>query len=365
MQTKRKSPLKLGFIGLGGVAQEHLRASIHSKQVEVVAGVDIDRGRVSNTASEYGFKPYADHKDMIANEALDGVCVLTPAGWHRPIVEDVCAAGLSVFCEKPLAVTLEDARAIQEAVSDAELIGQFGASYRFLPAMIMARDLISHGTIGEVRLCLELAIGGAGVDAVIPLSEAHYPIGGPGGTGMGLVDHGVHLIDAFTWLTGKRVEHVFGKANIAGNAPLPESIMLFLEGNTLGQLIYDEGTYSPALPAEGVFSEGAGWNVHGFIPEGQFDQYPCVFSIHGSKGALRIYPYANILIEAGPEGLINHRLSAIPQPNHFRDQIDAFAHAIRTGELIGASIDDGVSAALVLDGVYRSMESGRLEPVMR
>lgn len=352
--------LKAGLVGLGGVAQEHMRGYALSDRVEITAGADIDETRANDAAGRYNFTPYLDYQEMIDNEALDIICVLTPPALHRPVVEAAAAAGIHILCEKPLAPSMDDAEAMRRVLDQADVCFLFGASYRHLPAMQRARSMIAEGAIGKPRLLIETLIGGRGADKAKTLSDIHYPVGGPGGTPMGLVDHGIHMIDAFPWLTGSPVVSAVGFGNIAGREPVPEAATLQMANGAIGQLIYDEGTVSLSAPTEGVFTEGAGWNVNGFTPAGGWDAHPCVLHIYGDAAALRIYPYANVLYHATPQALHNVSLPALPVPNHFRAQIDTLAASINDGAALAASLDDGVQSLKALLAIYESADEKRV-----
>ncbi|GLQ21299.1 hypothetical protein GCM10007854_22540 [Algimonas porphyrae] len=350
------------MVGLGGVAQEHMRGIAASDRLVLAAGADINSDRASKSAADYGLKPYSDVTSMIANEALDGILVLTPPQFHLPVIKVAMNAGLPVLCEKPLAASRSDAEAIRNIVLQTGRAFQFGASYRFLPAIREAREIVQSGALGVIRCCSESLIGGQGAEAVESLSPVHYPEGGPGGTPMGLVDHGVHLIDAISWITGLAPTSVFGRGNISGDHPLAESVLMTLERGALVSLSYDEGTFGLSLPGSGVFTEGAGWNVDGFVSAGSYDAYPCILTIHGSDGALRIYPYANRLYHADADGLRQVPVDPLPNPNHFRLQAEEFGRAIRGEAQPGwaAGLDDGLAALDAVLGVYESQKSGRV-----
>ena len=82
--TKRK--LCVGLVGLGGVGSIHLEAYRDSSVIELVAAAEIDDAKRANLQARYGFRPYADFRQMLRDEALDLVCVATPVGhsfvWH-------------------------------------------------------------------------------------------------------------------------------------------------------------------------------------------------------------------------------------------------------------------------------------------
>ncbi|MBW2370706.1 MAG: Gfo/Idh/MocA family oxidoreductase, partial [Deltaproteobacteria bacterium] len=208
--------VKVGLIGLGNIADLHLPAYRGVKNIEVVAGVEINPDRRSAMANQWGFRGYADIGTMLEKENLDIACILTPASLHRAHTEQVAAAGVHILCEKPIAVTLEDANAMISAGSTAGVKFFYGSSYRSLPACIKAKEMIEAGLLGDIVLITESYVGGNGPDDWQDLGPHHYPIGGPGGGGLGLVDHGIHMVDLFPWFAGTRVNTVFGKGNYSG-----------------------------------------------------------------------------------------------------------------------------------------------------
>jgi predicted dehydrogenase len=286
--------------------------------------------------------------------------VLTPTASHAGLAIAAAGAGVHVLCEKPLATSLEEAEAMINACAGAGVRLAYGASYRFLPAVAQARALIAAGAVGDVVLMREAAIGGAGPEARVALPPAHYPPGGPGGSPMGLVDHGIHLIDAFAWISGARVVGAFGRGNIAGARMRPEHLMLDFDNGALGCLTYDEGVFSTDLPAEGMFSWGASWDADGYHPGGGWAAHPGSIHVHGTRGALRIFHYANALFLTDAAGCRQIALSGEPAPAHFARQIDAFAEDIAAGRAPGCPGEDGLAALRVLHAAYRSAEQERL-----
>jgi len=318
--------LRVGLIGLGEVGRAHLEAYRMTDRVEVAAIADPDEERWRD--ADPGLPLYTDAARMMAREDLDLVCVLTPPATHEPLVRLAAARHLHVLCEKPLSLSLESCDRMIEACEQAGVRLFYGASYRHLPALVAARDLIRAGAIGAVRVLRESVIGGAGAAHQTMLSPAHYPAGGPGGGSMGLMDHGIHLADLFTWLTGSSVVSAYGVGNRTGTAPGPEYLTMRLANGALGSLLYDEGTFASDLPPEGQFSWGAAWGAAGYAPGGGWDPQPGCVYIHGAAGSLRAFHYANILFLNDAQGLRQIPLSGRAAPGHFASQIEVFADEI-------------------------------------
>jgi predicted dehydrogenase len=344
--------LKVGLAGLGEVGAVHLGACLASDRIEVVAMADTDPARLAAAAAPPFVRRYADAGAMLAGEALDILCVLTPPLSHEALVLAGAARGAHVLCEKPMALDLAACNRMIAACAATGVRLHYGASYRFLPALRQARALIAAGAIGEVRLLRESVVGGAGAARQIALPESHYPRGGPGGSPMGLVDHGVHLADLFAWLTGSEVVSAAGHGNRTG-APLgPEHLTLRLANGALGSLLYDEGTFYTDLPGEGLFSRGASWGADGYRQGGGWEEHPGAVHIHGSRGALRAFHYANALVLSDADGIRQVPLDGRAAPGHFTTQIEAFAEEIVSGGPASCPPEAGAAALRAVLAAY-------------
>ena len=345
---------RVGLIGLGEVGIIHLEAYAASERIEVVAITDIDIARHGNIPISPDVAVYDSHLTLLQNEHLDIVCVLTPAATHCVIAMDCADVGVPTLCEKPLAHALEDAKKMRGYFSKANVPLFYGSSYRHLPAIRAARDIIASGVIGSVKLIREFIAGGRGPNAQRPYSVVHYPEGYPGGTGMGLVDHGIHLLDIMPWLLDSPVTAAWGRGNRTGEPLTTEFATLQFANGAIGQLIYEDGSWTTALPTEGLFSKGAGWDFAGPVPPGQWDREPATIHVHGTLGALRICHYANALFLNDATGVREIKLAGEPAPAHFRHQIEAFAADLTRGNPPSSSVDDGIKALEILENIYLS-----------
>ena len=169
---------------------------------------------------------------------------------------------------------------------------------------------------------------------------------------MGLADHGIHLIDVFGWLMGSRVRTSTGRGNVSGQPALPEHLHMTFENNAIGQLVYDEGTLPTDLPTEGMFSDGDGWDVDGFVRAGNWTKYPSCIHVYGTKASLRIFHYANFLVRVDNTGIRRVPLQGSPSPFHFATQIDQFADDIQSGRPASTPGSVGYEALRVMLSAY-------------
>jgi predicted dehydrogenase len=350
--------LRVGLIGLGQISEIHLEAYRDLKQIEIVAAAELREKRLSAMTEKWGFKGYSDYNVMLEKEDLDIICILVPARAHREIVEAVAKQKVNILCEKPLALTVEDAIAMDKTCRREKVKLCYGSSYRWLDPCKKAKKLIEEGILGKINLLFEMYVGGKGFENFQDLGDHHYPIGSPGGGGMGLMDHGIHLIDIFMWLIDNDVEYVMGRGNFSGKPPHTEFLTLIFKNEAIGQLLYNEATFSSDLPYEGMFSWGGSWDIGGdFRLEGSWVNHPGNIRIHGEKGALRVYYYANKLFFFS-EGIRKPiKVEDNPIPSNFTRQMESFVNHILEDTHPEVTALDGIKALKVLEAAYKSFET--------
>ena len=345
---------RIGIIGLGGVAQAHLHAFAALEFLNIISVCDVRTEAAEAVAEKYNAKAFNDYHKLLENGDIELALVLTPASTHREIVEAVASAGIHVFCEKPIAVTLEDGEAMVAACKNAGVKLFYGSCYRYLPAIKKAQELIQAGTIGEIQLMTEQLIGGKGFDAYSELAPIHYPLGGPGGPGMGIVDHGIHLIDIFSWFTDSNIIRVQGNGQISGAPATSEFMIMEFANGAMGNLIYNAATYSTCLPNEGMFSGGQGWLVDGTVAEaGHWENEPGSISVYGTTGSLRIFHYTNALFLNTGTGLQRVELNGRPAFGHFATQLEDCACAIDENREPSVTGEDALRALKAMLEIYQ------------
>ena len=108
--------LRTGVIGCGGLGPSEAKISHEMEGVELVGVVDVNIESAQAVADEHGVKAFSNHGDLL-DEKLDAVLVVTPTATHREICVEAANAGVAVFCEKPMALKLEDCDAMIDAAS--------------------------------------------------------------------------------------------------------------------------------------------------------------------------------------------------------------------------------------------------------
>ena len=347
-------PIRIGFIGLGGVALAHWEAYRNEPWVKLVSVCDLRPEVVEHFCTESGAQGFSDVAEMLDFGGIDLALVLTPARTHRALCEQVAQAGVHVFCEKPMALNREDAQAILNRCDCAGVQFFYGSCYRYLPAVAKAREMILEGVIGNVKLMNEQLAGGMGPDHYHDYGPAHYPTGGPGGPGAGLVDHGVHLIDIMPWICGTEIVEVSGSAVLSGDEPAVEHMIMQMANGAQGHLLYYSASWFTELAGEGHMSEGLTWAIDGsFKAPGEVDPHPGFINVFGDRGSLRIYHYANAVYLNNDEGTSKIPLQGRATPGHFATQLEDCAQAIFTGNAPLVTGNDGLKALDHVLSIYR------------
>ncbi len=143
--------VRLGFVGTGMVANRQMRQARQVPGLEVVAAADINRQVLDEFCERHGIaRRYLSYEKMLAEEELDAVTVALPPYLHAPATIAALEAGLHVICEKPMALSSAEARAMVRAAKKAGRV--LGVYYRrrFSPGAVAVRRLIERGRLGKV-----------------------------------------------------------------------------------------------------------------------------------------------------------------------------------------------------------------------
>jgi predicted dehydrogenase len=229
--------ITLGFIGLGakgydGVWGALLPSFIENKDCQVLAVCDVDSrylGRAKKFVDQkYGntdCQTYTDYGDMLIRDDIDAVVIATPDHWHAFQAIDACKYGKDVYCEKPLSLTIPEARAMVNAARKYNRVFQTGSQSRSNSRLRFNCEAIKSGRLGKIK-SISAACGGPpvyynhpaeptpdhidwdrwiGPSVYRPFSGALHPCGfrsivGYGGGG--IADWGAHHFDLVQWALG-------------------------------------------------------------------------------------------------------------------------------------------------------------------
>ncbi|MFA7117315.1 MAG: Gfo/Idh/MocA family oxidoreductase [Sphaerochaetaceae bacterium] len=197
--------LKCGVIGLGRLGSRHasnLMASI--PEAELVAVSDVSQEALDRFTETFPkVCAYLDYNLLLADKEIEAVIIASPTSMHAPLLQAAILAGKKVFCEKPLAMKLEEAKKLQKLVDERQAFVQLGFMRRFDSGYAQAKKRIDSGEIGK-----PVSILAIGRDPGCPPLEFAKHSGGL------IIDMAIHDIDLCRWFFGCEVTEVYAKGGV-------------------------------------------------------------------------------------------------------------------------------------------------------
>lgn len=144
--------VKVGFIGCGGIAQRHLRNTGKIPEAEVVAACDTNKEAVEKVGMSYHCSTFTDYHEMVRKIKLDAVIITVPPFAHSDEVQLAAKKNIHIFIEKPIALNIDLAREMVEAVEKYKVKSQVGFMWRFSPVIEELKEMIDLGRAGQPGL---------------------------------------------------------------------------------------------------------------------------------------------------------------------------------------------------------------------
>ncbi|MFI6068695.1 Gfo/Idh/MocA family protein [Micromonospora sp. NPDC051227] len=340
-----------------------------------------DTAKVADAADTLGWDAYTtDWRDLINRDDIDVVDICTPGDSHAEIALAALAAGKHVLCEKPLANSVEEARAMTAAADVARAAGvrsMCGFNYRRVPAVTMMRQLVADGRLGVIRHVRATYLQDWIVDPQFPLVwRLQKDRAGSGALG----DIGAHIIDLTQFVTGQRISGVSAVTEtFVKERPLPaesSGLAASVDGHTAptGTVTVDDAAVFVARLDGGAL---ATYEASRFATG---RKNALRVEINGSLGSvvfdlerlneLEFYDATRPAVEQGFSRILvtegeHPYMSAWWPPGHiigyehsFTHEMRDFIEAVATGVDPTPSFADALQVQLVLDAVARSAELG-------
>ena len=270
--------LGVGLIGTGFMGRAHALAFHNARttfdlpfNLKLIALADADAARAQQCAASWGFEgSHGDWQQLICDPAVNLVAITTPNLLHFPMAMAALEAGKAVYCEKPLAVSLAQAREMQEAARKAGVVTRVGYNYQHNPIIGLAKQMINSGELGRiVSFQGEFSEDFMG-DGLSPWTwrceEAH--------AGGALADLGSHLLAMARYLLGDVEAVCADSQTVHPQRPVApgseERRAISIDDQTYALLRFANG-------ARGTF--GSSWLKHGY-------KNHLSFEIGGTEGTL-------------------------------------------------------------------------------
>jgi len=203
--------MRIGLVGVGRIGALHAATLAGLDNVEDVVVADLDPARARAVAKELGIDSLPD-VDALFRAGLDGLAICAPTGAHAELIGRALDAGLTTFCEKPLAPDLPATRSIADRATGGEAQLQMGFQRRFDPGFRAARDAVSSGRLGWIHTIR------ANTGDAAPPPASYIP-----SSGGFFRDCSIHDIDAVRFVSGREVVRVYAVGENRGDAFFAES----------------------------------------------------------------------------------------------------------------------------------------------
>ncbi len=320
-----------GIIGCGTVAgYGHIPAMVGDTDTECTALADIDPARLQYFKERYAVPHcFTDYHDLLAMDEIEYVTVAVRVEDHYRIVMDALAAGKHVFCEKPLADTVEKSREMVEFAKAQGLLLGVNFEMRAYESQRRMRQLIQDKAIGDVKVLRLVSLsGGPGHRATGEKGQARLKRLSNEGGGT-IFDCGVHLFDQARWLLGSDFRSVSATGTNMRGYWNPDHVIATCE-MTDGTLVLIEESWIYATNSRKLM-------------------------IHARQEAIGTEGVVSVSMEGDYEKGFHHHTFYTgleefqewddPSAKPFHKQYEDFDESIRQGRLINvASGEDGLRA---------------------
>ncbi len=320
------SPLRLGLLGCGRIAATHLDAVERVPECRLVAVADVDEAAARRAAAGRGVPAHGDPRRLIEADAVDAVIVCTPPASHAALAGACLDAGLHVLCEKPLALTSEEARELVARARAAERLLMMASKFRYVDDVIKARGLVDSGVLGEIVLyenvfCSRVDMRGR---------WNARPEAAGGGV---LIDNGTHSVDVARFFLG----------------PIAE--VRAEEGLRVQELEVEDTCRLHLRSASGAMGAvDLSWSIH--------KEREAYIELFGAEGVISIGWGGSRYRQSRDHEWVAFG-DGYDKVAAFARQLRNFAGSIRGAEAPQITSEDALESVRVIETAYRSMQADR------
>ena len=346
-----ENKIHIAVIGAGTVARDNqIPAFLKCSEAEVTAVFDRHIERAEALAGSYGIpKAYCRLEDVLADKDIDCVSICTGNVSHESLVLAAAEAGKNILCEKPMAISVEQAENMRRAVEKNNVTFMMAFVNRFRQESILLSEMQRQGRFGEIyhARCGWVRRRGTPSGWFTDRSKSG---------GGAVLDIGVHVIDLTWYLMGRpRPVSVSGVTHRRIGAYETRSVKGWAAAGAKNGVFDNEEAATALIRFESgaSMSVDISWAING-REEKMFSK------IYGTKGGASFRP---LEIYGEENGFLTDTVPVlVPEDTWqpaFERETAHFAHCVLSGERPMPSIDDGVTVQRMLNAIYESAEQGK------
>ncbi|MBA13099.1 MAG: hypothetical protein CL751_04010 [Chloroflexi bacterium] len=345
--------VKIAIVGCGTISTLNVPGYLEHPYCEVVALCDPIKERAEGKAKLWGIKPkiYTDFYDLLNDSDVDAVELLTPTHMHPSQIIDALNSGKHVSCQKPLAVTMEEAYKIRDVVRASDKTFRITENFLYYPPILKATELLANGEIGDPSLVRVRTIRGSWDSKGIEVEEGALDWRtnsnlNPGGV---LYDDGWHkYATAISWVGYvEKITSIVTINSLEGDGPLEETpSAAIMKVKDKDRLITIDYSSSPGMPFRTKY-----------YPMDEF------FEIIGEKGTIWVTRCTGELLDMPPLILVKgNEVNSFSMPSDWIEGFKGAAKSFIDHLLEGTQPDMDIDFSMqVLDAALSVYKSSELE----
>ena len=350
-----KPPIRIGLIGAGAIMRlSHGPVINRSNEATLAAVFDTDLARAEAITRDFGGKAFDNLDQMLETGGVDAVIVATPNRFHAEGAIAAANHGKHVLCEKPLAITIAECRAMIAAADQSKTVLQVGFNQRFWTQVKIAKRLIDAGFIGKVHQMR--SIYSEKYTAYPAMTRYRYDLAQSGGGT--IIDLTIHRIDLARHLVGDFSGVVAELAHSVMDEKVDDNVFLLTRFQNGARGSLASNRYSPNI-GDGTDLYGTEGTIH-LATESINPHNSSPLAIYTEKSMkdlpdiLRDAHYPDAWWKGFEGGWITLKP---PRISPYEEQLKSFCGAIRGDHPVEISGHDGLRAQEVVQAAYLSVQS--------
>jgi len=319
-------PVKVASIGLGwwgGTLAEKAKAA----GLEIVSVFARDQERREEFAAAHGTRPASSLDDLLSDSMVEAVMIATPHSTHADLIVEAASAGKHVFVDKPMTLTVAEAKRAIKGAEEAGVVLQVGHNRRRQPANRRLKGMVDAGELGMVHYAEANLSNPRGLNPRTGWrgDPAESPAGGM--TGLG-----VHMADNLNYLLGPASKVAAFSKQVIHVSNLDDATVASLEFSTGPVAFIGTSMVIPDIGRTALWgTEAAGWN---------------------EMDGARFY-----LQRVGERERTEQPVDVL---DTVKDELEEFAVNVRTGATAETGGQEGLEAVAILEGIVESAATGRV-----
>jgi len=343
----KKNEISVGIIGAGYIAQQnHIPAYLMNPRTRIVGVADPDEAKLEEVKKRFGVQKLFPDYTQLLEESLDAVSICVPTKLHSKITVESASRGVHVLCEKPIALTLNEATEMITACEKNDVKLMIGFNYRFIKTHQEARKMIANGRIGKPYF-IHAQFASLGPYKSLEKMRNSFYFDPKSGGGV-MFDSGSHLFDLLRWYFGEVEMVQASKGTYVETVPVDDVACVSLK--------FKNGRVGCLTCMWTRIESWSGMGNEGFVKV-IGDEGKIVASLFSPS--IRYFSKKSIIckitgeVELTPSGF-DPKQPMDPLQRSWRNEINAFVKAVRTNKEVPVTGYDGKRALELVLEAYKS-----------